>query len=68
MEQVLDGEIAYLDLTELDNEERRWLFVRLWANNAGSCGTCSAMEGECQNSTCIRTRVTNKLHLSEEIY
>ena len=68
MEQVIDGEIAYLDLTELNNEERRWLFKFLWEYNAELCDTCGANEGDCLNSSCIRTRVTNKLHLSEEIH
>ena len=68
MEQFIDGEIAYLDLTELDNEERRWLFLFLWHMNAGKCDTCGAKEGKCVNSSCIRTRVTNKLHLFEKIY
>ena len=27
---------------------RKWLFIKLWANNAGDCKTCGANEGYCQ--------------------
>ncbi len=86
MNQVIDGEIAYTDVTQLDQEEKVWLleflfpdlydlapqvrlvmFNNLWTANTGTCRTCGADEGDCLNSTCIRTRVTNKLHLYERI-
>jgi len=48
---------------ELDQPTSRKLFFRLWQTNTGLCKTCGASEGHCDNVTCIRTRVTNKLFL-----
>jgi len=50
-------------LMELGEQEARDLFLLMWMDNAGHCGTCGALEGKCLNSTCTRTRVTNKLFL-----
>ncbi len=55
----------------LNDEERRWLFQKLWTVSdpavpayGRSCGICGAAEGKCVDETCIRTRVTNKLSLA----
>lgn len=44
---------------------RRWLFIQLWANNAGTCKTCGADEGRCREETCARLRLTHKLGLEK---
>lgn len=49
------------DMEPLTKEEFDWLFRVLWKDNAGTCKTCGADEGECLNATCIRTRITNKI-------
>ncbi len=88
MNQIINGEIAYTEVTPLGDDEKAWLldclfpdildlpshvkkhmFLQLWNPDDsiagdGHCMTCGDLEGECLNSTCIRTRITNKLMLS----
>lgn len=44
--------------------EQGWaLFRLLWDAARPLCPDCLAAEGQCDNRTCVRARVTNKLHL-----
>ena len=59
------GTLMFTEKTELDEEESWWLFMEVWGEEQrGTCSTCGADEGYCDNVTCIRTRITNKLFLS----
>ena len=55
---------AYEALPDLTEGESFRLFRDLWEHNKGMCRTCKAREGRCDNTTCIRTRITNKWYLS----
>lgn len=57
----------------LTSDERRWLFMELWApprdktafdHEDGTCNVCGAAQGECLDTDCIRSRVSNKLVLN----
>lgn len=55
---------AYEALPDMTVREADRLFSDLWSHNRGRCRTCKAREGRCDNTTCIRARVTNKWFLS----
>ena len=56
---------AYEALPDMTEGEAWRLFRDLWKHNTGLCKTCKAPEGKCDNTTCIRARVTNKWFLSD---
>lgn len=56
----------YEAMPDLTRAEAHKLFLMLWQQNPGTCRTCGAREGRCDNTTCIRTRITNKWFLPND--
>ena len=56
------------DITRLSGEDRKILFIRIWNKDetSGTCRTCHAREGYCEEAACIRLRVTHKLGLQSD--
>jgi len=64
LNKFMNPKKPYTAHPDFDADQNRHVFLALWQHNTGLCRTCNAREGHCLNSTCIRTRITNKLHLS----
>ncbi len=79
---MIDGIPVYEEVSDLDGEERKWLFLQLWDPEnhpttmrtptgdlmclaCGALETAPSIEEQCNNRDCIRTRITNKLHLAK---
>ncbi len=52
------------DFELMNDTDLRWcLWQAWWTHNKGNCDTCGHREGQCNEITCVRLRVTHILGL-----